>query len=181
MVGPTGDFRKRQIDVILATSMAIRSITPGDRRINLKLIGVGDDLIGTEVRRLANELIPEENLEIFGRMPKSQVLELLSQCNTVVSLADNESFGLYIAEAMTGGAVVLRTRISGFEEQVIENVNGFGLSNPIFDLSKRLSDLANYQITSDKQLFEMLLSSIEISEKFVNSNYEGVLKHFDTR
>ena len=181
MVGSTGDFRKRQIDVVLATSMAIRLNAPGDRRINLKLIGVGDDLIGSEVRRLARELIPEENLEIFGRMPKSQVLELLSQCNTVVSLADNESFGLYMAEAMTGGAVVLRTRISGFEEQVIENVNGFGLSNPIFDLSKRLSDLANYQITSDKQLLDMLLSSIEISKKFVNSNYEGVLKHFDTR
>jgi glycosyltransferase involved in cell wall biosynthesis len=179
MVGPTGDFRKRQIDVILATSIAIRSNSPGDRRINLKLIGIGDDLIGSEVRRLATELIPEENLEIFGRMPKNQVLELLSQCNTVVSVADNESFGLYLAEAMTGGAVVLRTRISGFEEQVIENVNGFGLSNPIFDLSKRLSDLANHQITSDKHLFEMLLSSMEISQKFVNSNYESVLRYFD--
>jgi glycosyltransferase involved in cell wall biosynthesis len=179
MIGATGDFRKRQIDVIIAASMAIHSNAPGNRPINLKLIGVGDDLIGSEVRRLAKELVPEENLEIFGRMPKSHVLELLSQCNTVVSLADNESFGLYLAEAMTGGAVVLRTRISGFEEQVIENVNGFGLSNPIYDLSKRLSELASYQETSDENLYNMLLSSMEIAQKFVDSNYKAVLSHFD--
>jgi glycosyltransferase involved in cell wall biosynthesis len=179
LVGPTGDFRKRHIDVILATAMAIRSNPSAGRKINLKLIGIGDDLIGSEVRRLARELIPVANLEIFGRLPKKQVLQILSLCNTVVSVADNESFGLYLAEAMTGGAVVLRTQISGYEEQVVENVNGYGLVNPIFDLSERLSDLANPEVTSDDQLFRMLESSIQISQKFVNSNYEDVLKHFN--
>ena len=181
LVGPTGDFRKRHIDVILATAMAIRSNPSEAREINLKLIGIGDDLIGSEVRRLARELIPGENLEIFGRLPKKQVLDILSLCNTVVSLADNESFGLYLAEAMTGGAVVLRTQISGYHEQVIENVNGYGLVNPIFDLSQRLLDLASREVTSDDQLFRMLESSIQISQKFVDSNYEDVLKHFSQK
>jgi glycosyltransferase involved in cell wall biosynthesis len=178
LVGPTGDFRKRHLDVILATSMAIKSSQPHFREISLVLIGVGDDPIGLEVGRLAKELVPDSLISIFGRVPHRQVLEILSECNTVVSVADNESFGIYMAEAMTGGAVTLRTRISGYEEQVIENVNGYGLSDPIFHLTEKLLDLANPSTTTDEALLQMLESSVSVSRSFVNSRYENILEQF---
>ena len=179
IVGPTVDTRKRQLDILFAVHLAQnKTVGAGYRKIRIKFLGITNDTIGEELRRLATELLLPESYKIMGRLPKKSLLYELSECNVVVSLAINESFGLYIAEAMSAGAVVVRTKISGFEETVDEGINGYGIEASISELASVLEFLADKSKMSNEELLLMMKHSQEKVKPFMESNFSPIIELF---
>ena len=182
VVGPTNDSRKRQLDILLAVHQAQQAILNKDhRRITISFIGVTDDQIGVELTRLADQLLNPGSFTILPRMSHNQVLSEIGKCNVVVSLAENESFGIYIAEAMSSGAIVLRTTISGYEETVKESLNGYGIEPKISQLAEKLIELANANEYPHQKILQMMEKSKEIIQPFLQSKYSHITDFFADR
>jgi len=175
VVGPTNDSRKRQLDILLAVQQAQQeSLKKNYRKITISFIGVTDDQIGCELKRLANQILIPGSFTILPRMPHHEILTEIGKCNVVVSLAENESFGIYIAEAMSSGAVVLRTRVSGYEETVQESLNGFGIEPKISMLAEKIIGLSDQNEISDQGLLQMMEKSKEIIRPYLESKYSHI-------
>jgi glycosyltransferase involved in cell wall biosynthesis len=177
LVGYTEDFRKRHLDIVLATHIAQKNAESNQtwREIKLTLIGVGNDMIGQEVSRMCEELLIPGTYDLFSNLKQSDVLTELSRSNVVVSLSDNESFGLYLAEAMSAGAVVLRTPVSGHHEQVVHGTNGYLIHDGIEDLASRILMLSDIETTSDTSFQEMMKFSMNLIDPFTKGTYATVV------
>ena len=174
LVGPTNDFRKRQLDVLISVHKAQIKVLDSKgthRPIRVKFIGIGNDPTGNELKRLAEQLLMPSSYEIFGRLEKKKTLELISESNVVVSLSSNESFGLYIAEAMTTGAIVLRTNVSGHKEMLKDSINGFTLDGTIEDLAEKLLYISDTTKFSNEMFDQFMENSITIVEPYTEVNY----------
>jgi glycosyltransferase involved in cell wall biosynthesis len=182
VVGPTNDSRKRHLDILLAVHQAQQAILNKDRRrITISFIGVTDDQIGVELARLADQLLNPGSFTILPRMKHSDVLSEIGKCNVVVSLAENESFGIYIAEAMSSGAIVIRTKISGYEETVKESLNGYGIEPKISQLAEKLIQLSNINEFPHQKFLQMMEKSKDIIQPFLDSKYSNVTDFFVDR
>jgi glycosyltransferase involved in cell wall biosynthesis len=177
LVGYTGDFRKRHLDIVLATHIAQKNAKSNQTRraIKLTLIGVGNDMIGQEVSRMCEELLIPGTYNLYSNLKQPDVLSELSRSNVVVSLSDNESFGLYLAEAMSAGAVVLRTPVSGHHEQVVNGTNGFLIRDGIEDLASRILMLSDIEATSNSSFQEMMKFSMNLIDPFTKGTYSAVV------
>ena len=182
VVGPTNDSRKRQLDILLAVHQAQQAnLNKKHRRITISFIGITEDQIGLELKRLADQMLNPGSFTILPRMPHNQVLNEVGKCNVVVSLAENESFGIYIAEAMTSGAIVIRTRVSGYEETVQESINGYGIDPKISKLAEKITQLSDFNEVSDQSFLQMMEKSKEIIRPFLESKYSQVIDFFIDR
>ena len=174
LVGPTNDYRKRQLDVLLSVHKAqtymVGSKNP-HRPITIKFIGIGNDATGNEIKRLADQLLLPGSFEIYNRLDKNKTLELIAESNVVVSLSSNESFGLYIAEAMTAGALVLRTNVSGHKEMLKDSINGFTLDGTIEDLAEKLCYISDTTKFSNEDLDNFMKNSMTIIKPYTDVNY----------
>jgi len=178
MVGPTNDSRKRQLDILMAIALAQQNSTGTSfRKIFVSFVGITKDPIGEELIRLAEGLLTPGTYSFCGPVSHRQALRELGLCNVVVSLSQNESFGLYIAEAMSAGAVVLRTKISGFEETVEEGINGYAI-NSIQDLAARIEEIANLVSTPHEDFLAMMNRSQEIIYPYLDSSYDNIYDYF---
>ncbi len=174
LVGPTNDYRKRQLDVLLSVHKAQTNILNSKnphRPITIKFIGIGNDATGNEIKRLADQLLLPGSFEIYNRLDKNKTLELIAESNVVVSLSSNESFGLYIAEAMTAGAIVLRTNVSGHKEMLKDSINGFTLDGTIEDLAEKLLYISDTTKFSNEEFDNFMKNSMSIIEPYTDVNY----------
>jgi glycosyltransferase involved in cell wall biosynthesis len=163
----------------VAIHQAQQAVLNKDHRgITISFIGVTDDQIGVELARLADQLLNPGSFTILPRMKHSDVLSEIGKCNVVVSLAENESFGIYIAEAMSSGAIVIRTRISGYEETVKESLNGYGIEPKISQLAEKLIQLSNISEFPHQKFLQMMEKSKEIIQPFLESKYSNVTEFF---
>ena len=182
VVGPTNDSRKRQLDILLAVQQAQQeSLKKNFRKITISFIGVTDDQIGSELKRLANQILIPSSFTVLPKMTHNQILAEIGKSNVVVSLAENESFGIYIAEAMSSGAVVIRTRVSGYEETVQESLNGFGIEPKISMLAEKIIRLSDQKEFSDQRILQMMEKSKDIIKPYLDSNYSRITDFFDDR
>jgi glycosyltransferase involved in cell wall biosynthesis len=174
LVGPTNDFRKRQLDVLIAVhkaQMQMLGSINAHRPIKINFIGIGNDPTGNEVKRLADQLLLPSTYEIYGKLDKCTTLEVIAESNVVVSLSSNESFGLYIAEAMTAGAIVLRTNVSGHKEMLKDSINGFTLDGTIEDLAEKLLYISDTTKFSNEEFDNFMKNSMSIIEPYTDVNY----------
>jgi glycosyltransferase involved in cell wall biosynthesis len=179
IVGSTNDSRKRLLDVLFAVHLAQKSHNPAtDRLITVSFIGITDDPIGQELTRLAESLLSPGSYRIFPKLPHVEVLNEISKCNVVVSLSKNESFGLYIAEAMSSGAVVVRTAVSGFEETVREGINGFEIPATIEGLVNQLKYISNKDYFSNDEFKVMMENSKSLIKPFIDSQYAQISDYY---
>jgi glycosyltransferase involved in cell wall biosynthesis len=179
IVGSTNDSRKRLLDVLFAVHLAQKSHNPAtDRLITISFIGVTDDPIGKELTRLAKSLLSPGSYRIFPKLPHAEVLNEISKCNVVVSISENESFGLYIAEAMSSGAVVVRTAVSGFEETVREGINGFEIPATIEGLANQLKHISNKEHFSNDEFKVMMEYSKSLIKPFIDSQYTQISDYY---
>lgn len=173
VVGPTNDNRKRQLDVIKAVDTAserIQKVWP-KLDISLTLVGIGKDKIGNAIREISRNSNLKFRLDAIGQLPKDEALKVIGTANVVVSLSDNESLGLYIIEAMTAGAIVLRTRVGGAQETLVDGLNGLELDGTVEDLAEKLVLLADILMTDKEKFLNMMQESKKLSSRFVNVDY----------
>jgi glycosyltransferase involved in cell wall biosynthesis len=117
-------------------------------------------------------LLKSGSFKVYPSISHDSCLNIVSKSNVAVSLSDNESFGIYIAEAMSNGAVVLRTAVGGHHETVVDGKNGFLLKMDGFDFSERLVQLADRALTPDNLLRDYLVFSKTLISPYVGAGYQ---------
>ena len=178
VVGPTQDGRKGQTEVLAAVIKAQNKLSqvPNSREVHLLLVGLGQDPIGNEILRTADWLMKPGTFTGIGRVPFETCADALSSANVVVSMSSKESFGLYIAEAMSGGAVVLRTDSGGTSETLVSGVNGFSLDGTVEGLADRLVWMANRDECDNRTLLRLMNASKDLVSPYLSHEYADLVR-----
>jgi N-acetyl-alpha-D-glucosaminyl L-malate synthase BshA len=93
------------------------------KRVNARLLLVGDGPDLPEARRRIRELGLKSSVEILGE--QEQLVPLLSEADLFLLPSSQESFGLAALEAMACDVPVVASRVGGVPELVEDGVTGF--------------------------------------------------------
>jgi len=85
-----------------------------------KLKVVGD---GPELKKLKKSAARQQNIEILGRIPDSEVTQLVLGCKALI-FPQEEDFGIVPLEAMSAGRPVIAYACGGALETVVDNQTG---------------------------------------------------------
>ena len=119
----------------------------------------------------------KNNLIIHPSVPREEALKITSDCNAVICCSLNETFGLYVAEGMFMGHLVLRNDSAGMDEQLKEGVNGYFINGEdIEQFADAIEKILNKD-TTNSQLQSMGAASQRMISPYAKNKYtviEGV-------
>lgn len=172
--GTAGDGRKGQFLAISAFYHFLKEYADKApekyRAFSLHLVAINHDYVSNQVRWTAQSLLGER-VKIYESLPKAKALKITSECNAVVCCSLNETFGLYIAEGMLMGHIVLRNSSAGVDEQLIDGKNGYLIDHTdIRQFASRIEKVLNKDF-SNKELLKMSKESQEIMKKYQAYKY----------
>lgn len=173
--GSAGDGRKGQVLALSAFHAFVKDYQEKNpekyRSFRLHLVAVDHEYIAQQIRWIS-ESVFGGSVVTYNSMPKEKALEITSLCNVVICCSLNETFGLYVAEGMLMGHVVLRNNCAGMEEQLYEGKNGLLIDHTnIRQFANTLETLLNKDKTSNEQLLSMSKMSQEIMADYTKTSY----------
>ena len=127
---------------------------------NVKLLLIGDGELEQEYRRIIKEKKLQDNILLLGK--RQDIPQLLSITNIYVASSIREGLGMNILEAMYMGLPIVATENRGHRELIVNNDNGFIVSN-----SKEL-----------KLNIELLIENKELREKMKNISIEKTKDYY---
>lgn len=177
--GTAADGRKGQLIALPAFQQFLlkyKAKNPENyREFDVHFVGVNSDYISQQIKSVGHAILGDK-LHIHPSIPKDEAMEVTARCNAVICCSLNETFGLYVAEGMAMGHIVLRNDSAGMEEQLEDGKNGYFIdSEDINQFADVLEKLLNTQ-TTDTQLADMGLASKEIAERFLSQNYANYIE-----
>jgi glycosyltransferase involved in cell wall biosynthesis len=110
---------KKGIDVLLRAFAHLH-----DTRPDLRLVLAGDGPLREQLEDLAASLNLRDKVEFRGRQTRTQVANLLHDCEVFVLPSRSEPFGIVLIEAMACGKPVVATTAGGIPEIVENGKNG---------------------------------------------------------
>ncbi len=141
------------------------------RPFELHLIAIGDDYISNQIKWLSQSLF-QDQIKVYGFLPKHDALAIASICNSVICCSLNETFGLYIAEGMLMGHVILRNDVAGVDEQLVDGKNGLLIDHTdIPKFAAAIEKLLNKSTYSNEALLAMSRASQEIIGTYSKYTY----------
>lgn len=141
------------------------------RDFSLTLISIGDDYISQQIRWIGQSLLGKR-LTLGPMVPHEKALRTAAGCNVTICCSLNETFGLYVAEGMQMGHVILRNNAAGRAEQLHDGVNGLYIDHTdINQFADAIEKLLNKQTISDVALQKMGAVSQSIIRDFDKNNY----------
>ncbi|RKV93932.1 MAG: glycosyltransferase family 1 protein [Candidatus Saccharimonas sp.] len=173
--GTSTDGRKGQLLAISALAKLQAEYISKDpsqyRDFSLTLLAVGkDDYISSQVRSIGKGLLGNK-VAFYETKPKDEAMEFTSKCNATICSSLNETFGLFVAEGMLMGHILIRNKASGYHEQIVDGKNGYLVNtNNINEFTKILEKIVNKN-QSNADLKKMSDSSFEMAQKFKKANY----------
>ncbi len=175
LTGASSDGRKGQLIVLSALQaflLKYQSKNPkGYRDFSVHFISIGNDYVSTQVKTIGSAILGKK-LHTYPALPRQEALAVAHSCNAVVCSSLNETFGLYIAEGMLMGHIVLRNDSAGREEQLAEGKNGFFIdSNNINQMADVFEKILNKKTLSNQKLLSMSKTSREMMEPYINNKY----------
>jgi glycosyltransferase involved in cell wall biosynthesis len=173
--GTAGDGRKGQFLAISAFHLFMEQYynkNPDNYRdFKLHLVAIGDDYVSSQIKWTATSLL-EKRVKIYKPLPKDEALAITAVCDAVICCSLNETFGLYIAEGMLMGHIVLRNNSAGMVEQLIDGQNGYFIDHTdIHQFASAIEKLLNVRTNTDKELLKMSLKSQEIIKEYGRYTY----------
>jgi glycosyltransferase involved in cell wall biosynthesis len=145
------------------------------RDFSLHLVGIGTDYVSQQIRSIGSVALGSR-LAIHPPVSHAEALAVTRTCNAVICCSLDEAFGLYVAEGMAMGHVVLRNETGGFEEQLDEGVNGFTIkSDDIGQFVGVIERLLNTSKTSAAELHAMGRASQELIAPWGAHSFIGPL------
>lgn len=136
---------------------------------------------GGERRTYYESLIKKHNAEnrinMYGELPKKQVLKLINEANVLLVTSENETFGNTILEAFYFGKPVISTKCGGPEELIKEN-NGLLCGFDINDIGNAMEYVyENYKSYNSKKIKEEVnqLYSEEVIVKKIERLYNEII------
>ncbi|MHC4599274.1 MAG: N-acetyl-alpha-D-glucosaminyl L-malate synthase BshA [Planctomycetota bacterium] len=100
----------------------VRILAEVAKRMNVRLLLVGDGPERSSVRALAEELGVAGRVQFLGETP--EVARVLACADLFLLPSSKESFGLAALEAMAAGLPVIASRAGGIPEVVVDGVSG---------------------------------------------------------
>ncbi len=173
--GAAGDGRKGQLIAIAALGEFMATYYSKNpkayRDFKLCLLSVSEDYISQQITWIGTSLLGKR-IEIHPPVPRTEALKLASECNVVICCSLNETFGLYVAEGMHMGHVVLRNNAAGMVEQLSEGKNGYFIDHTdVKQFARVIEKVLNKNTTSDKKLQQMGATSQKMISKFGDNDY----------
>jgi glycosyltransferase involved in cell wall biosynthesis len=173
--GTAGDGRKGQFLAISAFYRFQKEFADKHperyRNFKLHLVAINDDYVSNQIKWTAESLLGNKAV-IYPSLPKAKALEITSKCNAVVCCSLNETFGLYIAEGMLMGHVVLRNNSAGVDEQLEDGKNGYLIDHTdIKQFSEAIAKLLDKTTLSNELLIQMSLRSQSIITDYGKNTY----------
>jgi len=174
--GTAGDGRKGQVLALSAFHSFIKDYYEKDpskyRPFKLHLVAVDRTTYIAQQVRWIGETQLADHVIIYDSLPKAEALDITSKCNAVICCSLNETFGLYVAEGMLMGHIVLRNNTAGVDEQLQEGVNGYMIDHTnILKFAKTLEKILNVSTVSNEDLLQMSNKSVEIINVYSQQNY----------
>lgn len=181
--GTAADARKGQLIAISAFYDFVKNYYEKDpkkyRDFKLSLVGVADDYVSQQIKIIARSLL-DKKVDILPSIPHNDALKLTAKCNAVICCSLNETFGLYVAEGMFMGHVLLRNNSAGMEEQLKDGVNGYYIdTTDVKQFSATIERLLNKRLTGE-QLKEMGEESKKIISSYANNQYVETIENTAT-
>jgi glycosyltransferase involved in cell wall biosynthesis len=142
----------------LTVVRGFRKLQENNIPIHLKIIG--DGILKEETEDFISKY-QLKNIEVFGKISQSQVMEEYSKAHILIAPSREEAMSLSVLEAVSCGVYVIATEISGNKEVIINNVNGsfveYGNPN---DVSDKIIQFYNEKFLKNYQYPEELNQSI---------------------
>lgn len=172
--GSPSDGRKGQLLALSAFYYFVKNFqdkAPANyRNFKLSLVGIGDDYVSQQIKTIGASFL-DKKLRIFPSVPHEESLKITSDCNATICCSLNETFGLYIAEGMFMGHLILRNNSAGMEEQLKDGVNGYYIeTTDIKQFSSLIEKLLNKK-TTNEQLQKMGQASQGIIAPYADYSY----------
>lgn len=131
---------------------------------------------GFEYQRKIERLSKELNVTFHGRIPNTDIEEVIKNCHVMVHPAIFlEIYGISISESLSMGRPVLATRCGGAEMQIKEGINGWLVdSNSVNMLHEKIVNLISnhniiYETANQSQLPMDIHTYVnELSEVYTN-------------
>ena len=162
IVGDAMDGRKRQMFALAAFEnfmVSYFSERPERyRNFTLSLIGVRESENAQRLKQRGEALLGDR-FKIFPRMSPEAILGLTASLNATICCAEHEGFPLYVAKAMAMGHVLLRNDSGGSEEQLVDGLNGFAITDDTDQFAAMIERLLNREKTSNDDLQAMGMAS----------------------
>ncbi|HSH55352.1 MAG TPA: glycosyltransferase [Candidatus Limnocylindrales bacterium] len=149
------------------------------RDFTLELLSIGSDYVSQQITWLAQSLLGDHAV-LRPSVPRNEALKIAAGNNIVICCSLNETFGLYVAEAMLMGHAVLRNGTAGMEEQLKEGVNGYFIDHhDIHQFSDQMEILLNRKKTTDAAFQAMGEASQDIMAEYMQNTYLEKIENCD--
>lgn len=174
--GYSSDGRKGQLLALSAFQYYRENYASNDsgryRPFELHLVAVTDqDYVSRQVRWISETAFNGE-IHVYNALSKDDALKITYACNAVVCASLNETFGLYIAEGMLMGHVVLRNNCAGVDEQLVDGENGYLFDHTdIVNFAGAIAKILDKENLSDEDLKKMGERSQAIMKSYANHRY----------
>lgn len=178
--GTPSDGRKGQMLALMAFYRFLKDhfeASPSSYRpFKLHLVAIGDDYLSQQIKWISQSVL-QKHVVLYPSLPKNKALEVTAGCNAVICCSLNETFGLYVAEGMQMGHIVLRNNSAGMDEQLRDGKNGYFIDHTdIEKFTKVIEKILNKKKTSNKDLQKMGITSQKMIRAYGENSY---LSYFD--
>ncbi len=145
-----------------------------DEPYKVTYIGDGDE--SRLIRSDYEHLKYKGNIELTGRIERSEIIKYLKQSDVFVMISDHETFGLVYLEAMSMGCVTIASKGGGMDGIIINGKNGF-LCNPgdennlkeIISIIKNLSEKELQLISKNAVMTALKYSDHNVAVSYLDS------------
>lgn len=181
VVTGTPDARKGELDILYAFTSFYFNYYKGNenkyRDFSLTVVGLSDsfrdvynklysDRVRAAAKALGNRII------LHGHVPEEKSLEIIKESNFTILYSLYECLPRVVFDGLAYGHPVLRNDCSGYEEQLIDGVNGWKTSTEDWQgFVETIADVLSIEKTSNQKLASMSRESVKIAKKYAKSKY----------
>jgi len=181
VVTGTPDARKGELDILYAFTSFYFNYYKGNedkyRDFSLTIVGLSNDfrqvynkLYSDRVRAAAKSL--GDRVILHGHVPEEESLEIIKKNNMTILYSLYECLPRVVFDGLAYGHPVLRNDCSGYEEQLIDGVNGWKTSTENWQgLVEVIAESLDLKKTSNEKLASMSQESVKIAKKYAKSKY----------
>ena len=188
LTGMAGDGNKGHIwllrlmqELLNMENQTNKEIRSNLRKVKLHFIGLEIDKSASLARELRywGRAIMGENFNWTSHGNHQDTIRSMAMANIAVSCSKTETFSMVALEAMYLGNLLLRNRTGGWEEQLMDGINGFDLGETEQKPAKKQIELVhrlrNTLITPSNKLTAMSRAANKHSQIFQNIKYTNWL------